>query len=698
MPSSTRRTQVVRHLVSDRWTAFACRALALSLVLYAVLRPENYSLLPNWLDPVFYTGYATNLDDLIVGVGQQHYFISRWSQYLPNYAFSRLLGPIAGRLVWRLVLSTGILTAAWRLGRRWKWTIAQEVLAGTVLVTMPMFVRAFFTDYSEYAVVSYGLLLILLCLRIRQSPWSVAAIGVLVGLLVVANPASLTVLIAPAAVAIWFGAGTYRGRLAITAGIGAVAIATLLAGLLWFRWRYGIHNVYQPTIDFLRHQPGPDALRSPRHEWLWQFTWLYGPPIVMLAYVGIARVRKIRLDRTERIALGLCAFQYAYQWIDQFIRKGDGLEVSYYWSFMYPAFGVLLVIGIGRATSGARSRVVLLIAVMWVALLAFGLPDSLRLPDGAWFFLLAAAVVGAAVVVGVRSAPAGAAIVLGLLAWMHLAPPAYDPSAYHPYNVSPRYDLLYRQAGNLSERTLDEIVWFERQMDTVPFDAYTAFAPMAALSGTVSGVYAPHIDGRLLDPASGTATMIQRALTGHPGGVPVVIALYGPPDEVGLLAEQFDLQTNFGPPVLDNTHAGGLGFRLVVLSAMPQDLFPLTWQGNQLPLLVGVAPETYAVAERGDRTGIFSYGPYIPLEPGHYRVTLQYSASDASPAAIGTFDVSSPVLGSVREAPIVGTGGESRSLTIDFTVDATTVWEFRTSRDVRSALTVESITLERVSP
>ena len=698
MPSSTRWTRVVHRLISDRWTATVSRALALSLVLYAVLRPENYSLVPNWLDPVFYTGYATNFDDLIHGVGQTHYFITRWSLYLPNYAATRVFGPIVGRLVVRLVLSTGILTATWRFGRRWKWSLAQEVLAGTVLVTTPMFVRAFFTDYSEYAVVAYGLLLVLLCLRARQSPWSVGAIGVLTGLLLIANPVTITVVAAPVAVAIWFGASTYRGRAAIAAGAVTAAVAIVVAGLVLFRWRYGIPNVYQPTIDFMRHPPGPDSLRSTRHEWLWKFTWLYGPPIVMVAYVGFARVRRVRLDRTEITALGLCAFQYAYQWFDQFVRNGDGLEISYYWSYIYPTFGVLLVIGVTRATAGQRSRVAVLITGLWIALLAFGVPDSLRLPDGAWFFLLAAAVVGAAVVVGVRSAPAGAAIVLGLVAWVHLAPSDYDPSAYHPYNVSPRYDLLYRQAGNLGERTLDEIVWFERQMDTVPNDAYASFAPLSFPASTVSGVYAPHIDGRLLDPASGTATMIQRALTGHPGGVPLVIALYGPPDDVGLLAEQFELQTTFGPPVLDNTHAGGLGFRLVVLSAMPHDLFPLTWQGNQLPLLVGTAPETYAVAERGDRTGIFSYGPYIPLEPGHYRVTLQYSASDASTAAIGTFDVSSPVLGSVREAPIVGTGGESRSLTIDFTVDATTVWEFRTSRDVRSALTVESITLERVSP
>jgi hypothetical protein len=643
-----------------------------------VLRPENYSLVPNWLDPVFYTGYATNLNDLIVGVGQQHYFITRWSLYLPNYAFSRLLGPIAGRLVWRLILSTSILTAAWRLGRRWKWTIAQEVLAGTVLVTIPMFVRSFFTDYSEYAVVAYGLLLIVLCLRARQSPWSVAAIGVLAGLLVVANPVTLTVMAAPVAVAIWFGARTYRGRFAIAAGAGAAAAATLLAGLCWFRWRYGIANVYQPTIDFVRNPPGPDPLRSPRHDWLWKFTWLYGPPILVLAYVGIARMRRIRLDRTEKIALGLCAFQYVYQWADQFIRKGDGLEISYYWAFMYPAFGMLLVIGIGRATAGARSRVVLLITGLWVALLAFGIPDSLRLPDGAWFFLLASAVIAVAIALARRSTAAAATVVLALLAWIQLAPPKYDPSAYHPYNLSPRYDLLYRKAGDVSERVLDEIVWFERQMDTVPYDAYASFAPTSALAGTVSAVYAPFIDGRVLDPASGTATMIQRSLTGHPGGVPLVIALYGMPDDVGLLAEQFDLQTTFGPPVLDTTHDGGLGFRLVVLSAMPHDLFPLTWQGNQLPLSAGGAPDTYAVAAVTDTLGNFTYGPYIPLDPGRYRVTLQYSTSEPSPAAIGTFDVSSPVLGTVGETPIVGTDGESRSLTIDFEIATGSIWEFPT--------------------
>lgn len=567
MGLTSARGRVVPLLGSPRLAALAARAIALSLVLYVVLRPENYSLTPNPLDPVFYTGYATNLDDLLSGVGQHHYFLTRWSHYLPAYVLSQIVGPIVGRLLLRLLVTATILTVVWRFGRRWNWTVAQELLIGTVLVTMPMFVRAFLTDYSEWAVVAYGILLLLLCLRTRQTRWSVVAIGVLAGLLAVANPATVTIAAAPLAAAVWFGADTRRGRLAIIGGISATAIATMFAGFLLFRWHYGIPNVYAPTASFLRHPPGPDPLRSPRLEWLWQFTWLYGPPVAMVAYLGVARLRRVRLQRVERIALAICGAQYVYQWLDQFVRKGDGLEISYYWSFMYPAFGVVVAIGLGRATAGQRARVLLAITAAWVALLALGVPDALRLPDGALMFLVVAVVLAAAIAVARHSLTATVAVTLALVAWLQLGAPEYDPSAYHPYNTSPRYDLLYRRAGDTSERTLTEVVWFEQRMDTVPFDQYASFVPLVPEAGYITGVYAPHIIGRLLDPASPPDLLSTQAAASIPDDVPVTIALYGPPAAVAGAAAAFLADSTAWTMQLDATHGGGLGFRLMVFVA-----------------------------------------------------------------------------------------------------------------------------------
>lgn len=558
--------RVVDALTSTRLTALALRAAALSVVLYLVLRPENFGLTPNGLDPVFYTGYATNLDDLLAAVGQNHYFVTRWSQYLPVYVLSQLFGGVAGRLVFRLMLSCAILTATWRFGRRWKWTLAQELLVGTVLMTMPMFVRAFFTDYTEYAVCAYGLLLIVLCLKAKQTAWSSLVLGVLAALLVVANPLAVTVLAGPLVVACWTGASTTRERLLFVVRVGGAAAVTGLAGLLLFRWHYGLPNVYRPTIDFLRNPPGPDPLRSPRHEWLWKFTWLYGPPILLVSFLGVAHVKRMQLHRTERLAVALCAVQYVYQWLDQFLRHGDGLEISYYWSFMYPVFGVVLVLALARWTSGASARVVVGITVLWCALLLVGVPDAVRLPDGAFFFVLVAAVVGVAAVVATRFTWLSAAVVLGLLGWVQVGAPEYDPSAYHPYNMSPRYDDLFRQAGNASEQELGEILWFERQMDTVPHDAEAFFAPTSGVASGVVAVYGPHVTGRLLSVDDGAAAMLDLARSLSIDGGPVTIAIYGPPQSVaGVVADLLAID-GVGQPLLDVTHDTDLRFRLVVFA------------------------------------------------------------------------------------------------------------------------------------
>ena len=38
----------------------------------------------NGIDAFFYTGYAQNLGDVIALSGDGHYFVSRWTAYLPN--------------------------------------------------------------------------------------------------------------------------------------------------------------------------------------------------------------------------------------------------------------------------------------------------------------------------------------------------------------------------------------------------------------------------------------------------------------------------------------------------------------------------------------------------------------------------------------------------------------------------------------
>ena len=388
----------------DRWRGLvleAAAALGLPLVLFALLRPEAYGLTPNGLDPAFYTGYAMNFDDVLNAVGDGHYFVSRWSAYYPNYLLDIIAGPSAGRLLLRLFLSSAVLLSIWSLRRSWSW--GQRILIGTLALSLPMFVRAFLTDYPEYIVVSLGICLVCLALRERQSIWSGLALGSLAGLMVVANPLAVTVAILPIAAAVGFGARGWRDRSLLVVTVAAGGVLVLGFGWLWFRWRYGIPNVYQPTVDFVVDRAGVrDPLKSPRLDWMGRFTWLYSVPILLVGFAGLALLRKVRLGRTELVAIGLCATQYAYQWFDQFVRDGDGLEISYYWSYVLPATIAVLALAIGRVTKRARTSVLLVVAGAWCALMLAGVPQSLRLPAGLWFVVVVLVAIGVAAAVTLR--------------------------------------------------------------------------------------------------------------------------------------------------------------------------------------------------------------------------------------------------------------------------------------------------------
>lgn len=47
-----------------------------------LLKPDLFGLVPNGLDPMFYTGYSINLDDVLTVNGNQHYFVTQWSSCL----------------------------------------------------------------------------------------------------------------------------------------------------------------------------------------------------------------------------------------------------------------------------------------------------------------------------------------------------------------------------------------------------------------------------------------------------------------------------------------------------------------------------------------------------------------------------------------------------------------------------------------
>ncbi|MCU1359978.1 MAG: hypothetical protein JWN99_1267 [Ilumatobacteraceae bacterium] len=675
------------------WPAVAI-AVALPLALYLVLRPENFGLTPNALDPMFYFGYATNFDDMLNATGDRHYFVSRWSAYLPGYVANRIAGPYAGRLLWRLVLAVAILASLWGFGRRRGWTMSQRILVGTLVLTMPMFVRAFFTEYVEYLVVALGICLVCMCLRERQTVWSAVTIGVLGGLIAVANPVAISMVGLCMLTCVLVGAGAWRWRAAVGALVGASAIAVVLAGLVLFRWRYGIHNVYQPSIDFIRtYHPAEDPWRSPRLEWLAKFTWLYMVPIVLATALAMRWWRKVEFDRIERAALVLCAIQYGSHWFDQYVRHNLSLELSYYFSYSYPTFVVALVVVVARLAAGVRPSIIALITVGWIGFLLVGVPDWLRLPSGLLFALVAMLVV-AGVAALARSVPAAAlAALILLIGWTQIGAPGYDPSAYTPINGSPLYDQLYRKEGDLSETIDHEAVWFEDQMDHVPGDATASFVPTGGWAGIIVGVYAPHVVNRLLlvDPSPHLAPV---SATEIKLGTRPTVAVYGPPEEVAAMVATFPADLGIGTKVLDETHRGGLGYRLVVYAMPDAASLPFVFGPDVLSIANGHRENGEVTVSADDLAGVVTYGPYATLHPGTYRVTLHYTSSAAPTDVVGAFDIAPAPSAVGSTIPMVGTAGQPGEVSLTFeAVDPGTRWEFRSAWNGTGTLTVDDVTL-----
>ena len=687
-----------------RWRALSVSVLlafALPLALYALLRPENYGLTPNWLDPIFYSGYAINFDDMLAAVGDRHYFVSRWTVYYPMYVADRLFGPFAGRLLWRLVLAAAILGCIWSVGRWLQWNRAQQLLIAVLTLTMPMFVRAFFTDYFEYQTTAFGICLVCLCLRPKQTPASVVAIGTLAGSMLVAHPYSITSIGLPVLAALVLGGRSTRARALIAAGVVATAGAVLLGGLVLFRWRYGIDNVYEPTVDFIRSQHNPfGPFRSPRLDWLTHYTWLYTTPFVLLVAAGMAWRRHVSFTRTEVVALAICGLQYTYQWLDQFALDAVGLEVPYYWSFSLPTLAVAVAVVVARATEHTHAWKITGIAAGWLALLLIGVPDALELPSGTAFLLLAAALAVAAAVLTRQRPTWGAAAVLAIVAWMQIGAPHYKPWAFPAFNspmtTSPHYDELFRESGNGDEITYDEIVWFAEEMDRVASDASMSFVPVGGKASPITGLYAPHVTGRLVATQPSGTRLTRAAISEIRAGVRPIVAVYGPPKKVGDMVATFPADLGVGTRLLDVTNKGaGLGYRLVVFAMPDRTILPFTWKGALLPSQVGQANGTAVTAGAGDAPGFVTFGPYMSMTAGTYEITLDYSSSAPAGTPVGVLDVYSSHSGTVAaKVDIVGTAGKTGRVSVRFKVPHDSPqWEFRTLWNGTGSINIDSLTL-----
>lgn len=664
--------------------------MALLTILFLILQPETYGLTPNGTDPIFYSALGINFDDASK-IGASHYAISRWSSWYPLYVANAVAGPTIGRLALRLVGVSALVGGLWGLRREWSRT--QRMAAATTFACMPMFIRPLMTDYVESTVVTLGTALVLLSLRQRQSMATGTLIGALTALLVIANPFAVTAAVTPLVIVGITGSAAWLGRVKITLSVGIAGLLVALIGLLYFRYFYGIANIYQPTIDFLRAGVGPDPLKSPRLEWLGRFTWLYVTPVVLAAWAALAlRARPGRLDPVEARAAVAAAVQYGLHWVDQFGRGGGGLEIPYYWSMTYCTLGVSLALLVGRLTRGRRPIELVIAVAAGLNLLLIGVPDRLRLPAGPTFFAVAATVAVALGALVVRRHPASAAaLVVTFSVWAQIGAPPYDPTAYHPFNLTPQYDHLFWEYGENSETAYREGIWFLSVMDQIDHQDQALFLPVSAWAGPLVGLYQAQLGQRVISPdAVRLDDPSQRYwMLSDPHRW---LVIFGLPEVVGEQIAQAQA-LGLGPPVVDVAHDRDVGYRVAIM-ALGQPHLPLSFRADQLPVGQGVTVGTRVVHD-GEADGFVTYGPYVPLRPGRYRAQLRYRSRASSDQVVGSFDAFGTDERSVAAVDLPGTDGRQRTLDLQFEVgDDGQRWELRTVATGGLDLTIDGITLD----
>lgn len=276
---------------------------AVTITAIYLTQPNTFVLRPNGLDPLFYLGYSIQPSKLINELSDRHYFVTRWSGYLPNSLFIDLLGLQAGRLFYRfiqvLVLTYLVFKSLLRLSRNASLLKVSVLVA--ILLTNPLYSRSLFTDYVENAFVFYGSISLLSVLAFTPSWGRHLLIGTSLGLSIIANPTAATLAVplillhnfhptkidestinaSNGATANGKRAHYSRGPFLLAMGV----MIPVLLGFLYFRLVFDIPNVYRPTIEFMFASHATDFSSSSR-KWIWAFTWTWVPLLVLTAALG----------------------------------------------------------------------------------------------------------------------------------------------------------------------------------------------------------------------------------------------------------------------------------------------------------------------------------------------------------------------------------------------------------------------------
>ena len=263
-----------------------------------------------------------------------------------------LFGSVGGFVVFRYILALIAVGPAYVLMRR-LGGVAAGVTTATVVLTCPVILTAWGTDYPDSASVSYlmGGLACLAVPSVRRTGW-IAAAAALLTLSVWAFATSAVFAVAFAAVYLALRVWRERAHLVRDAAVAAcVSVATTLALAVGSGLLLGQLDFITPTVNSIRF------LATPSQEALWHSSsWAWAPydiyllvlPLIALVWLAAAaRLRRSLPTSHLMVGMGFTVALIATAAL-QFIGQVQMLEEHYFsslsWAGAMLTFSVLLTI------------------------------------------------------------------------------------------------------------------------------------------------------------------------------------------------------------------------------------------------------------------------------------------------------------------------------------------------------------------
>ena len=288
-------------------------------------------------------------------------------------------GVLPGFFVTRYVLALLAIVPAYVLVRRLYGTPAGFMAIG-VLLTCPVVITAWGTDYPDSAIVSYvagGVACLALSLQGRHRRAFLIGGGVLLTLAVWSHGMG-AVLSATAGVCYLTVCLLRSSRRFLLDGplLGLVALATTLALMVASRYVLGQFNFISPTIAAARFLDRPDQIRqwhSANWQWAPHVAYLLVPPSVVVGFV-LSFARRHKKIEGAALYVGLCAAgELAVFSCLQFGYHVQALEMHFFsstlWGVVCIALALLLAEMAKKLFAHPLWRFVPLIVVVAVALL-----------------------------------------------------------------------------------------------------------------------------------------------------------------------------------------------------------------------------------------------------------------------------------------------------------------------------------------